>query len=125
MLGPGTSRASGGLHLAKVALATMAATIGGDVLKKVWRSRCPQSPLKRSPCRACLIPVPSWSTARWSQSPQLPPAWKGRPWHPHRGFETVTYMIDGILRHQDSNGGGGLITDGDTQWMTAGSGLIH
>jgi redox-sensitive bicupin YhaK (pirin superfamily) len=50
---------------------------------------------------------------------------KGTPWHPHRGFETVTYMIDGVFRHQDSNGGGGLITDGDTQWMTAGSGLIH
>ena len=50
---------------------------------------------------------------------------KGTPWHPHRGFETVTYMIDGIIQHQDSNGGGGLITDGDTQWMTAGSGLIH
>src|SRR6266545_820917 len=49
---------------------------------------------------------------------------KGTPWHPHRGFETVTYMSDGILRHQDSSGGG-LITDGDTQWMTAGSGLIH
>jgi quercetin 2,3-dioxygenase len=48
---------------------------------------------------------------------------KGTPWHPHRGFETVTYMIDGILRHQDSNGGGGLITDGDTQWMTVGAGL--
>jgi redox-sensitive bicupin YhaK (pirin superfamily) len=44
----------------------------------------------------------------------------GYPWHPHRGFETGTYMIDGILRHQDSNGGGGLITDGDTQMMTAG-----
>jgi Pirin len=38
-------------------------------------------------------------------------------------LETVTYMFDGILRHQDSNGGGGLITDGDTQWMTAGAGL--
>ena len=48
---------------------------------------------------------------------------KGTPWHPHRGFETVTYMIDGVFRHQDSNGGGGLITDGDTQWMTAGAGL--
>jgi redox-sensitive bicupin YhaK (pirin superfamily) len=47
---------------------------------------------------------------------------KGTPWHPHRGFETITYMLDGILRHQDSNGGGGLITDGDTQWMTAGAG---
>src|SRR6187431_3841873 len=50
---------------------------------------------------------------------------KGTPWHPHRGFETVTYMIDGIFDHQDSNGGGGTITNGDTQWMTAGSGLLH
>jgi len=50
---------------------------------------------------------------------------KGTPWHPHRGFETVTYIIDGIFRHQDSTGGGGLITNGDTQWMTAGSGLLH
>jgi redox-sensitive bicupin YhaK (pirin superfamily) len=50
---------------------------------------------------------------------------KGTPWHPHRGFETVTYMIDGVFRHQDSNGGGGLITDGDTQWMTAGGGILH
>ncbi len=50
---------------------------------------------------------------------------KGTPWHPHRGFETVTYLIDGTFRHQDSNGGGGLITNGDTQWMTAGSGLLH
>jgi redox-sensitive bicupin YhaK (pirin superfamily) len=50
---------------------------------------------------------------------------KGTPWHPHRGFETVTYLLDGTFRHQDSNGGGGLITDGATQWMTAGSGLLH
>jgi quercetin 2,3-dioxygenase len=50
---------------------------------------------------------------------------KGTPWHPHRGFETVTYMIDGVMDHQDSNGGGGSITNGDTQWMTAGSGLLH
>jgi len=50
---------------------------------------------------------------------------KGTPWHPHRGFETVTYMIDGTFRHRDSIGGGGLITDGDTQWMTAGSGILH
>lgn len=50
---------------------------------------------------------------------------KGTPWHPHRGFETVTYMIDGMLRHQDSNGGGGTISDGDTQWMTAGGGILH
>ena len=50
---------------------------------------------------------------------------KGTPWHPHRGFETVTYIMDGVFDHQDSNGGGGTITDGDTQWMTAGSGLLH
>jgi len=50
---------------------------------------------------------------------------KGTPWHPHRGFETVTYMIDGVLRHNDSNGGGGVISDGDTQWMTAGKGILH
>jgi redox-sensitive bicupin YhaK (pirin superfamily) len=50
---------------------------------------------------------------------------KGTAWHPHRGFETVTYIIDGIFRHQDSNGGGGLITNGDTQWMTAGGGILH
>jgi redox-sensitive bicupin YhaK (pirin superfamily) len=50
---------------------------------------------------------------------------KGTPWHPHRGFETVTYIIDGVMDHQDSQGGGGSITNGDTQWMTAGAGLLH
>jgi len=50
---------------------------------------------------------------------------KGTSWHPHRGFETVTYIIDGTFVHRDSHGGGGVITDGDTQWMTAGSGLLH
>jgi len=50
---------------------------------------------------------------------------KGTPWHPHRGFETVTYIIDGVFDHQDSHGGGGSITDGDTQWMTAGAGILH
>jgi redox-sensitive bicupin YhaK (pirin superfamily) len=50
---------------------------------------------------------------------------RGTSWHPHRGFETVTYIIDGTFIHQDSHGGGGVITNGDTQWMTAGSGLLH
>ncbi len=50
---------------------------------------------------------------------------KGTPWHPHRGFETVTYMIDGVFEHHDSTGKGGLIAGGDTQWMTAGSGILH
>ncbi len=55
----------------------------------------------------------------------LPGEAKGAPDHPHRGFETVTYMIDGKIRHLDSYGGGGVITDGATQWMTAGSGVVH
>jgi redox-sensitive bicupin YhaK (pirin superfamily) len=50
---------------------------------------------------------------------------KGTPWHPHRGFETVTYMMEGTFQHQDSIGGGGLIENGATQWMTAGSGILH
>jgi redox-sensitive bicupin YhaK (pirin superfamily) len=50
---------------------------------------------------------------------------KGTAWHPHRGFETVTYIIDGTFLHQDSHGGGGIIEDGATQWMTAGSGILH
>ncbi|MFA7322903.1 MAG: pirin family protein [Candidatus Nanopelagicales bacterium] len=50
---------------------------------------------------------------------------KGTPWHPHRGFETFTYLIDGQFIHQDSNGGGGVITDGGTQYMTAGNGILH
>jgi redox-sensitive bicupin YhaK (pirin superfamily) len=54
-----------------------------------------------------------------------PGAARGTAWHPHRGFETVTYIIDGTFVHQDSNGGGGVITNGDTQWMTAGSGIMH
>ncbi len=50
---------------------------------------------------------------------------KGTSWHPHRGFETVTYIIDGRFQHQDSTGGGGLIENGATQWMTAGAGILH
>ncbi|HEU0241634.1 MAG TPA: pirin family protein [Micromonosporaceae bacterium] len=50
---------------------------------------------------------------------------KGTSWHPHRGFETVTYIMDGTFVHHDSNGGGGIITNGDTQWMTAGGGILH
>jgi quercetin 2,3-dioxygenase len=49
----------------------------------------------------------------------------GAPDHPHRGFETVTYLIDGEMEHRDSHGGGGVIRGGDTQWMTAGAGLVH
>jgi quercetin 2,3-dioxygenase len=50
---------------------------------------------------------------------------RGAPWHPHRGFETVSYIIDGEIAHHDTNGGGGVIREGDTQWMTAGGGILH
>jgi hypothetical protein len=49
----------------------------------------------------------------------------GFPTHPHRGIETVTYMVKGGFRHRDSRGGGGLLKDGDVQWMTAGRGILH
>ena len=49
----------------------------------------------------------------------------GFPSHPHRGFETVSYMIAGSLKHKDNKGGEGLITDGGVQWMTAGRGVVH
>jgi redox-sensitive bicupin YhaK (pirin superfamily) len=50
---------------------------------------------------------------------------KGAPDHPHRGFETITYVLQGEVEHRDSTGGGGLIGPGDTQWMTAGGGIVH
>jgi redox-sensitive bicupin YhaK (pirin superfamily) len=50
---------------------------------------------------------------------------KGAQWHPHRGFETVTYMLDGEIAHRDTTGGGGVIAEGETQWMTAGGGIQH
>jgi len=50
---------------------------------------------------------------------------RGFPWHPHRGMETITYILDGEVEHGDSLGNGGVISSGDVQWMTAGSGIIH
>ena len=50
---------------------------------------------------------------------------KGAPDHPHRGFETVTYMLDGAFEHEDSAGHRGALTAGDVQWMTAGRGVVH
>ncbi len=50
---------------------------------------------------------------------------RGFPWHPHRGIETITYLIEGDIEHMDSLGNRGSIRDGDCQWMTAGSGIIH
>ncbi|NLC83759.1 MAG: pirin family protein [Ruminococcaceae bacterium] len=50
---------------------------------------------------------------------------KGFPWHPHRGIETITYLVSGEIEHGDSLGNSGVIRDGECQWMTAGSGIIH
>lgn len=50
---------------------------------------------------------------------------RGFPWHPHRGIETITYMLSGEIEHGDSLGNKGVINSGDVQWMTAGSGIIH
>jgi redox-sensitive bicupin YhaK (pirin superfamily) len=58
-----------------------------------------------------------------SDSPEL--YLPGFPWHPHRGMETITYVLDGDVEHEDSLGNGGVIRSGDVQWMTAGSGIIH
>ena len=49
----------------------------------------------------------------------------GFPWHPHRGIETVTYMLAGQVQHRDSIGNAGMIQGGDVQWMTAGRGIMH
>ena len=69
-------------------------------------------------------PVPPARPARAGRV-RSPDEAKGAPWHPHRGFETVTYVLDGEIAHHDSNGGGGVIGEGDTQWMTAGGGILH
>ena len=50
---------------------------------------------------------------------------EGFPWHPHRGIETITYVLDGTVEHGDSMGNRGVIRSGDVQWMTAGSGIVH
>ena len=50
---------------------------------------------------------------------------KGFPWHPHRGMETITYVLAGEVEHRDSLGSRGVIATGDVQWMSAGSGIIH
>src|SRR5207237_4868775 len=50
---------------------------------------------------------------------------RGAPDHPHRGFETVTYLLEGEMQHKDSRGNAGALGPGDVQWMTAGAGVVH
>ena len=79
------------------------------------------------PRRASTGTTPTRSCCSTTSARQInePGEAKGAPWHPHRGFETVTYILDGEIAHHDSNGGGGVIGEGDTQWMTAGGGILH
>ena len=81
------------------------------------RSGGPSPASARAWTRSC-----TWT--RWARS-TMPRESPGDAWHPHRGFETVTYMIDGTFRASGLDGGGGVITNGDTQWMTAGAGILH
>ena len=78
------------------------------------------------------FPQPGWTSSirsscstRWSRGRSSPGEAKGAPDHPHRGFETVTYILDGEFEHLDSQGNHGRITPGDVQWMTAGAGIVH
>src|ERR1044072_6300922 len=86
---------------------------------------------ERFPVRRALAGVPLEALAPFIHMDQMgevnyaPGEPRGTDWHPHRGFETVTYIIDGTFQHQDSHGGGGVITNGATQWMTAGGGILH
>ena len=105
----------------------------GDVPRPVWQvSTAPQGfegegfPVRRAFAGIDLQRLdPFIMMDQMGEVDYAPGEPKGTSWHPHRGFETVTYIIDGVFDHRDSHGGGGSITNGDTQWMTAGSGLLH
>ena len=99
----------------------VAASPARRAASKARASRCGG----RSPGSTWPTSIRSSTSTRWARWSTRPGEPKGTPWHPHRGFETVTYMIDGTFEHSDSNGGGGVITNGDTQWMTAGAGILH
>ena len=85
----------------------------------------PRAPAVPGRARPRSTPIRSSCSTRWARSTTRPGKAVGAPDHPHRGFETVTYLIDGEMEHRDSHGGGGVIRGGDTQWMTAGAGLVH
>ena len=78
-----------------------------------------------SPASTWRTSTRSSTSTRWARWTTPRASRRARRGIPHRGFETVTYMIDGVFEHADSNGGGGVITNGDTQWMTAGAGILH
>ncbi len=99
------------------------------------RSSASFRPSRPSRGRACIYAGPSASaippisirSCFWTISGTTfrRTTWPGFPWHPHRGIETITYVLAGTVEHGDSLGNSGVITSGDVQWMTAGSGIIH
>jgi len=79
---------------------------------------------KRHVYSSCKAPDPQQAHHGRCRS-SSPPHLAGFPWHPHRGIETITYVLAGTVDHADSIGNRGAIAPGDVQWMTAGSGIIH
>jgi len=108
--------------------------VGGDAVQRIIRSvtEAPKGfegegfPVRRAFAGVDLVDLdPFVHLDQIGEVNYAPGEPKGTPWHPHRGFETVTYMMDGVIQHADSTGGGGVIADGATQWMTAGKGILH
>ena len=97
--------------------------VGDDRAVRLRGRGLPGAPGVRRRRSAASTRSSTWT--RWARSTTRRTSREGTDWHPHRGFETVTYIIDGTFQHQDSHGGGGVITNGATQWMTAGGGILH
>src|ERR1041384_2739676 len=98
-------------------------------IKKVWRSRPTiegaGGPLQRAFGNQQVPQLDPFLLLDAFHSENPDDYRRGFPWHPHRGMETITYILDGEVEHGDSMGNRGLISAGDVQWMTAGSGIIH
>lgn len=90
--------------------------------KDCWRGRCTSAPDIGRADGGGLWPVSDAWRFWLHQSAGL---YKGFPWHPHRGIETITYLVSGTMEHEDSLGNKGVIQSMGCQWMTAGSGILH
>jgi redox-sensitive bicupin YhaK (pirin superfamily) len=102
---------------------------GNRTIKKTWQSQPTREGagvrLKRAFGREHLPELDPFLLLDAFHSEDPEDYKRGFPWHPHRGIETITYILDGDVEHGDSLGNHGLISAGDVQWMTAGSGIIH
>ena len=114
-------------RIARPDVTTTVARPVDTVIPATTRSRAPasRSGVRSRAASRCTITDPFLLLDQLGPVEYGPNEAKGAPWHPHRGFETVTYVLDGEISHHDSNGGGGVIGEGDTQWMTAGGGILH